>query len=113
MDNKTRISFVIEAIAASLGILRTELLAINRATAEIQIGRKVLYMLKERHIPQMTNEEFFRITGISLRKYAEEENTTFEEMLYTKCDTHYKTLLSHWKSESLDHEELILRIRVA
>lgn len=110
MENKTRISFVIESVAASLGIIRTELLAINRATPEVHIGRKIVYMLKERHIPQMTNEEFFRITGISLRKYTEEEKTAFEEMLYEKCDTHYKTLLSHWRSDTLDKEELVLRI---
>lgn len=111
MNDKLRLGFMFEAIAGKLGIQKSEILAIREPTVEVSIGRRVVYLLKQRHLPMMTSEEFFRLTGVSLRTYSSEDITAFEEFLTDIADNNYKALLSHHKCNEADEEELVLSLR--
>lgn len=106
MTPSNKISFIFEAIAAKLYVLKEDY---GQQKTEAIIGKRVLYWMKKTHLAQMTNGEFYQFTGISFANECRtvEEMTAIEKILFDPVNTFYLKLISEARHEDQEYYELM------
>lgn len=98
MTLSSKLTLLFESIANTIGVLKDEH---GNHGAEPVMGRRILYFMKRVHLPQVTNGEFFMLTGVGYNNECRglDEMTAMEKILFDVCNKYYLKLLSEVRND--------------
>mgnify|MGYP003544618249 FL=1 len=109
MTDTDRLQLLFQSISTTIGVTKDEMVTASMLYPETVIATNILYQLKLSRFNQMTNEEFMRNTGVSLRKCVGRDATVLEELLLNLCIEKYDVFAAEWNYLNSGSEEMTLK----